>query len=315
MTSVNVEAVISGSVDRMPTIAARFSENDILAANLREYADILEQQHADGFRVLAYRKAAGVIEELAKPVSEILEEAGQQGLVELPGIGRGIASALTTMISTGHWPQLECVRGTLEPEQIFRTIPGIGRELAKRICGQLHIETLEDLEVATHDGRLEKLRGFAGRRAQMVRTALAERLGRPRLRQMRRLVERPPVPLLLDVDREYRDRANAGELRRIAPKRFNPKGEAWLPIWHATRGSWTFTALYSNTALAHELGRTTDWVVIYYQKDTLPEGQCTVVTETHGHMAGQRVVRGREEECQAIGVSEPPGNAGDADAA
>jgi hypothetical protein len=30
------------------------------------------------------------------------------------------------------------------------------------------------------------------------------------------------------------------------------------------------------------------------------EGQCTVVTETSGALKGQRVVRGREDECKQI---------------
>jgi hypothetical protein len=156
--------------------------------------------------------------------------------------------------------------------------------------------------MAAYDGRLERVTGFGPRRTQMVRAALAERLGRPRLRQMRQIKPRPPVSVLLDVDREYREKARSGELRRIAPKRFNPTGEAWLPILHTGRGRWEFTALYSNTPLAHELGRTKDWVVIYYRTESSPEGQCTVVTETRGPLTGWRVVRGREEECGALGL-------------
>ena len=125
----------------------------------------------------------------------------------------------------------------------------------------------------------------------MIRTALAERLGRPRLRQLRRTQQRPPVSLLLDVDRKYRERAGLGELRKIAPKRFNPTREAWLPILHTRREGWEFTALFSNTRLAHELGRTADWVIVYYHTNSSPEGQCTIVTETHGPLAGRRVVK------------------------
>jgi len=105
------------------------------------------------------------------------------------------------------------------------------------------------------------------------------------------------VDLLLDVDREYREKATAGELVKIAPKRFNPKGEAWLPVLHTTRGKWHFTALYSNTARAHQLGRVTDWVVIFFHKDNQAEGRRTVVTEARGEAAGRRIVRGREPEC------------------
>jgi hypothetical protein len=75
--------------------------------------------------------------------------------------------------------------------------------------------------------------------------------------------------------------------------------EAWLPVLHTERADWHFSALFSNTARAHELGRTRDWVVIYFSQDSGPEGQRTVVTETRGPLAGHRVVRGREAECLA----------------
>jgi len=73
---------------------------------------------------------------------------------------------------------------------------------------------------------------------------------------------RGPIPG--NLDEEYRRRAAAGELRTIAPRRFNPEKRSWLPILHTQRGRWHFTAL---------------------------------VTETHGPKLGLRVVRGRELEC------------------
>jgi hypothetical protein len=115
----------------------------------------------------------------------------------------------------------------------------------------------------------------------------------------------PPVAELLDVDREYRAAAEAGRLPRIAPRRFNPTGEAWLPILHTERGERHYTALYSNTALAHQLGRERDWVVIYFHSDHHPEVQRTVVTERGGHLAGERVVRGREAECASYYAAPP----------
>jgi hypothetical protein len=65
------------------------------------------------------------------------------------------------------------------------------------------------------------------------------------------------------------------------------------------RGDWSFTALFSNTARAHEFGRTRDWVVLYFYDGAHVEGQRTVVTEARGRLAGMRVVRGREAECVA----------------
>jgi hypothetical protein len=106
----------------------------------------------------------------------------------------------------------------------------------------------------------------------------------------------PAVALLLAVDADYRQRAAADELPKLAPKRFNPKNEAWLLLLRTEHDGWSMTVLFSNTARAHELGKTHDWVVIYYQKAG-PEHQCTVVTEIRGPLKGQRVIRGREGEC------------------
>jgi hypothetical protein len=58
--------------------------------------------------------------------------------------------------------------------------------------------------------------------------------------------------------------------------------------------------LFSNSARAHQLGRTADWVVIYFHRDGVVEGRRTVVTEGTGPDRGRRVVRGRESECRAI---------------
>ena len=75
------------------------------------------------------------------------------------------------------------------------------------------------------------------------------------------------------------------------------EGEAWLPVLHTQRGDWHFTALFSNTARAHELGRVRDWVVIYGEDKEHGERHYTVVSAAHGPLAGRRVVRGREADC------------------
>jgi hypothetical protein len=259
-------------------------------------ADVLEQQEADGFRVSAYRRAVATVETLPSSIGDIAHADGLDGLIALPAIGRGIAMAIMEMLSTGRWSQLEQLRGALQPERLFQTLPGIGPELAQRIHGELHVDTLEALELAAHDGRLAKVPGLGHRRVAGIRAALTERLGRQRIRALLH-AKAPPVALLLDVDREYREKAEAGSLRLIAPKRFNPTGEAWLPVLHTARGHWRFTALFSNTPKAHELGKTKDWVAVYAHMDTEPVSQSTVVTEKRGPLSGRRVVRSREAEC------------------
>ncbi len=274
------------------------TDNQQLADRLHEFANLLEQQGADRFRIGAYRRAAQTLSELETPVAVLHRQQGVEGLLALPGIGPSIALAIIEMLETGHWIQLERLRRELSPEQVFQSVPGVGPKLAKQIHQALGVDTLEALEVAAHDGRIERVPGVGPGRAAMIRAALDAMLSRRRA-QTAPATEEPPVEMILAVDRTYRQAAAAGRLRTIAPRRFNPEGKAWLPILETDRGAWHFTALYSNTARAHELGRVHDWVVIRFRGPDHGEGQRTVVTETFGPLAGRRVVRGREGECRA----------------
>jgi len=271
-------------------------DNQAIAEKLQEIADLLEQQNANPFRVNAYRRAAQTVLAHDEELSVLAEREGIEGLDRLPAIGRSISLAIQEMLDTGRWMQLERLRGSLDPEQVFRSIPGVGPELAERIHEALEVDTLAELELAAHDGRLEQVPGVGARRARMITAALAHMLQR-RPARIRRLAAEPGVELLLDVDGEYRERAAKGKLRKIAPRRFNPSGEAWLPILHTQRDDWHFTVLFSNTARAHDFGKTNDWVVLHFHTDHGPDAQCTVVTETSGPLEGHRVVRGRESEC------------------
>ena len=268
--------------------------NDDVAGRLDEVARLLAAQGANRFRVGAYERAANTVRRLARPVSEILEHEGLEGLQKLPGIGPSIARAIRDLLTRGRLAMLERLRGEGEPTKLLASVPGIGRELADRLYHDLGIAGLEDLEAAAHDGRLQQVLGFGPKRLAGIRDSLAHRL--ERVKPPASTARLPPsVEELLDVDREYREKAAAGALVRIAPRRFNPTRLAWLPILHTTRRRRHYTALFSNTALAHRLNRTNDWVVIYWD-DHLGECQCTVVTAEHGPLAGRRIVRGRETE-------------------
>jgi len=272
--------------------------NKEIAEQLLEVARLLEAQGANPFRVNAYRHAAMTVENLSEPVTEIVQKQGYSGLTELPGIGEGIARAVYETVATGHMSRLERLRGGEDPVTVFEKIPGIGATLAHRLVEALHLNSLEALEAAAHDGRLRQIRGFSDNKIAMLQAWLARVLGSSRSRRsFMAPSDEPDINLLLNIDQQYRNKSETGELPTIAPKRFNPEGKAWLPILHVTKAGWHFTALYSNTPRAHQLKRTHDWVVIYFYDDLHHEGQHTIVSETHGPLTGKRVVRGRESEC------------------
>ena len=280
--------------------------NGDIADVFDQVADLLEAQQANPYRVRAYREGARIARSLPDGLFDLLERGGRKALEQLPGIGASLAAAIEELGRTGRLRLLERLLGEVSPEDLLATVPGIGDELAHRICSELGVETLEELELAAHDGRLLRVPGFGDRRVRGVRESLGSMLARTTRRRLlpqrvrerdaaHLAPERPAVGLLLEIDARYRSAARAGKLRKIAPRRFNPTGEAWLPILHVEAEGWHFTAMYSNTARAHTLGKTDDWVVIYAERDGREE-RATVVTESHGPLAGRRVVRGRERE-------------------
>ncbi len=281
--------------------------NEQLAGRLDEIAELLEGQGANPFRVRAYRTAAETLRALDRPVAEILQREGLGGLEQLPGVGRSLAYTIEQLVRTGRSARLERLRGLGAPEKLFATVPDIGPQLARQIRDQLGIGTLAELERAAHDGRLAQVPGMGPKRIQAVRESLA---GRFRRRDRTKPVDRPepsdepPVGELLDIDQQYRLLAELGRLPRIAPRRFNPTQEAWLPVLHTQRGGRHYTALYSNTARAHELGVLRDWVVIY-RDGPGGQGPWTVVTGRYGRLENRRIVGGREAECAAYYEQQP----------
>lgn len=151
---------------KAPTIRA--GENLFIAEKLREVGDLLEQQNATQFRVNAYRDAASYVASLSEPIRTIYRTRGKRGLEDLPTIGVSIAAAIAELLDSGFLSVLDRLRGSIDPEKLFQTIPMIGPSLAHRIHETLHIETLEALEAAVIDGRLSKIKGFGTRRSDSI---------------------------------------------------------------------------------------------------------------------------------------------------
>ncbi len=285
-------------------MAKRNPSNEDIAAVLDRIADLLEIQGANPFRIRSYRDGANTVRQADRSVAELVQEDRMDELKKMPNIGGGLSALIGEYVASGQSDLLKRLQTEVDPVQAFSQLPGMDEDLAQRVVDQLDIATYEELERATYNGNLEQVQGFDQHKVKTVQTALAGMLSgaaQNRIERKRAEAEgektpdRPSVEALLAVDEEYRKKAEAGSLKQIAPKRFNPDNEAWLPILNTKRDGWDFTALFSNTAQAHKLDKTHDWVVIYYEKGGL-ESQATVVTGSGGELEGKRVVRGREME-------------------
>lgn len=273
-------------------------DNATIANRLNEYATYLEGEESNVHRVRAYRRAAETVLAQLRPLSEVLGEKGRPGLEALPGIGASLAYTIEGLIRTGEFRTLRAgliaAAGHIDPERLLSSLPGIGRQMAHLLRDRLGITNLEELERAAHEGRLAQV-GIGPKRLRGLIDTLSARLRWSRVVQP--VEGEPPVEELLAVDEEYRRQAEENTLPTVTPRRFNPDHEPWLPLYIKDHDGWRYRALFSNTALAHRLGQTRDWVVVSFS-DGFTSGQRTLVTETRGDLRGRRVVRGRERECR-----------------
>lgn len=248
----------------------------------------------------AYLCAANTVRLLNRPLQEILEHEGLEGLIALPTIGISIASLIEQQVHLGRMPLLDRLRGEASAEQSFTTLPGIGPELSHRIHECLHVERLPELYVATQQGRLDQVPGIGRKRARAIRESLSQRIQRTGDKHRVPFAETDhsvPVAEILEIGEEYLRLASEDKLPKIAPRQFNPGNYAWLPILHTERSGRHYSALFSNTARAHDLNTNRDWVVIY-RDDLGSHGRWTVITSQFGKLHGCRIVRGREDECR-----------------
>ncbi len=149
--------------------------NQDVADALDELADVSEILGEQGFRVLAYRRAATRIRETGASVAEL----EQQGTAkELPGIGATIESKIVEMTETGSMSALEKRRAEVPSEvRQFLRLPGLGPKTAARIWRELGVTTLEELRVAAEQQRVRTLQGLGAKSEERILEALAKGFG------------------------------------------------------------------------------------------------------------------------------------------
>lgn len=139
-----------------------------------EYADLLEIEGANPFRVRAYRNASRTVEGLAEPVAQLAAQ-GASALTELEGIGDDLADKIVTIAKTGSLPQLEELKAKIPPDvRAMLRIPGIGPKKVAALWKELRLTTLADLKTAAERGDIAKLKGFGAKTAQTILAGLEQ---------------------------------------------------------------------------------------------------------------------------------------------
>ena len=265
--------------------------NEQIAGELDEVADLLEGHGANPFRVRAYRNAAESIRKLEVSIVQLAEDQGVDGLMGLPAIGRSLANTLAhlcgTVVACRCWNV--CVARTLPngSSPRWRTSgpswpSGFTKNWASKRCPNYQPPPMMAdwpafAEWAT-SGSERCVRRWPDAFARIL-LQIPYRLGAGPKPARHRRSKNCWTSTASTVN--WPSKASC---RAIAPRRFNPTGDAWLPVLHTEREGRHYTALYSNTARAHELGTTHDWVVIYCDDDQRG-GSWTAITASYGAVA------------------------------
>jgi DNA polymerase (family 10) len=145
-------------------------KNKELAAIFSRIADALEIKGEKGFKVIAYRKASRILEDLNENIEDVAEE---KRLLSIPGIGSGIANKIEEYIQTGDMKKyMEALSGIPESLLDLLNIQNLGAKTIHILYKELGVRNLDDLKRVIRDGSLAKHYGFGEKKAENIRKGI-----------------------------------------------------------------------------------------------------------------------------------------------
>ena len=142
-------------------------KNPEIAEVFENIAGLLEMKAEKVFTVRAYQRAARTIERLPIELERMVAEKAD--LREIPGIGKAISEKIGELVATGGLRYYDRLRGEF-PDGILdlMQVPGFGPKLTVRVWKELGVTTLEELQTAIEDRRLEALPRMGRKAAENI---------------------------------------------------------------------------------------------------------------------------------------------------
>ena len=143
-------------------------KNADVAKAMRDIGFLIEVEDGDNnaqFKARAYYKAADTIASLQESVADVYGKQGIEGLLEIPSIGKAIASKIEEFVKTGKIRHLEELKNKIpiNIDELYG-IEGIGPKTIKMLYDKLQIKNLTEFEKAAAEGRLRNVPGFTERK-------------------------------------------------------------------------------------------------------------------------------------------------------
>jgi len=148
-------------------------KNVDIAKILREIGFLLEMEEESEsnviFKVRSYKAAADVIANFSSNIDEIYGKQGLKGLMQIPSVGKAIASKIEEYLRTGKIQYLEELKSkTAINVDEFYDLKGIGPKTIKILYDNLRVKDLSDLEKAASEGKLRSIRGFSEKKEGVI---------------------------------------------------------------------------------------------------------------------------------------------------
>jgi DNA polymerase (family 10) len=160
----------SSTIESKPKVCGL--DNAAIARILRETADLLEIKGENPFKIRAYRNGA----DIAGNHPHQLSQLDEVGLREIPGIGKDLAARILEIGQTGDTEFHRDLVGEFPPTILdLLHLQGVGPKTVATLYRDLGIRTLDDLELAAHDGRIRALKGMGAKKEALILKALDER--------------------------------------------------------------------------------------------------------------------------------------------
>jgi DNA polymerase (family 10) len=179
-------------------------KNQQIAKIFTEIAELLELKGENVFRIRAYQRAAQNVDSLSRDVAALSPEE----LEAVPGIGKDLAAKIREYLETGRIERHEELKRDI-PSGVLELlrVPGLGPKKARLFSDKLGVKSVDELEEAIRQGRLDGLPGIQKKSVENILQGIA---------QIKRGSGRSPLgrvlPLAEDMVRRIKDGAPIGRI-------------------------------------------------------------------------------------------------------
>jgi len=115
----------------------------------------------DQFRPRAYERAARLIESMEDDLEDIYKKSGVKGLMEIEGVGKGMAEHIEEFLKTGKIRKFEQLKKQAPIDlESFSAVEGVGPKMLMALYKNLGVKNIRDLEKAARRGQVRTLPRF-----------------------------------------------------------------------------------------------------------------------------------------------------------